>query len=298
MKLGYVDVPNFGDALNPYIFDQCLPEFFDGQSNEVLMGIGSILGFEKFEGVPKKIVFSSGYAVGYAAPPAIDHTYDIFCVRGPLTARELDLSPDLAVTDGAALLRFMDHERVEKTHPYTYVPHKSTEKLYDWPRVCRETGINYVSPESGVEHVLEEIRRSKVVLAEAMHAAIVADTLRIPWVPVVTNARINEFKWRDWAASLDMEYAPQRIPRIYQRSHIEDGIRYRLGGLLPEMGVQAAASAIDLWYRTEAQEKVYRAFEGLKQVDPCLSSRNVFDEKTAELRDVLYQLRRKYSKRR
>jgi succinoglycan biosynthesis protein ExoV len=290
MKLGYVDVPNFGDALNPYIFDHYLPGFFDGERDEVLMGIGSILGFEQFEEVSKKIVFSSGYAPGYAPLPRIDHTYDIFCVRGPLTARRLDLNPNLAVTDGAALLRFMDHEPVETIHRYTYIPHKSTEKLYDWQRVCQETGINYVSPESGVEYVLEEIRRSEVVLAEAMHAAIVADTFRIPWVPVVTNARINEFKWRDWTASLDMEYTPVRIPTIYRRSHIEQGIRHRVGGLLPELGVHAAASAINLWYRAALQRKVYKAFEDLKRVSPNLSSWHVFDKRTLKLNDVMDQI--------
>lgn len=294
MKLGYVDVPNFGDALNPYLFEHYLPGFFDGRSSEVLMGIGSILGFERFEEIPKKIVFSSGYAVGYASPPSIDHTYDVFCVRGPLTARELDLSADLAVTDGAGLLRFMDHDPVEKAHQYTYIPHKSTEKLYDWPRVCRETGINYVSPESGVEHVLEEIRRSELVLAEAMHAAIVADTFRIPWVPVVTNARINEFKWRDWTASLGMEYAPERIPSIYQRSHIEQGVQDRLGTFLPNVAVRTVAGAVDLWYRTAVRDKVWAAFEELKRVDPCLSPPIVFDAKTSELREILYRIENKY----
>jgi succinoglycan biosynthesis protein ExoV len=294
MTLGYVDVPNFGDALNPYIFNCYLPGFFDGEPGRVLMGIGSILGFEQFEEAPKKIVFSSGYAPGYAAPPIIDHTYDVFCVRGPLTARKLDLNPNLAVTDGAGLLRFMDHEPVEKTHSYTYIPHKSTEKLYDWPRVCRETGINYVSPESGVEYVLGEIRRSKVVLAEAMHAAIVADTFRIPWVPVVTNARINEFKWRDWTSSLDIDYEPQRIPSIYGRSHLERGIRERLGGLLPGAVVEAAAGTLDLWYRVSARERVYRAFEEMRHVDPVLSPRDAFDRKTSALREALHRLERKY----
>ena len=295
MKLGYVDVPNFGDALNPYLFDHYLPGFFDGCPREVLMGIGSILGFERFEKAPKKIVFSSGYAVGYASPPDVDHTYDVFCVRGPLTARKLGLSSNLAVTDGAGLLRFMDHDPVEKTHQYTYVPHKSTEKLYDWPRVCRETGINYVSPESGVKHVLEEIRRSEVVLAEAMHAAIVADTFRIPWVPVVTDARINEFKWRDWTASLNMDYGPRRIPSIYQQPHIKRGVRHRLGTFLPDVGVRAAASAVSLWYRMTRRDKVYTAFEELKCVDPHMSSQNVFDKKTARLREIIHRLKNEYS---
>jgi succinoglycan biosynthesis protein ExoV len=294
MTLGYVDVPNFGDALNPYIFGHYLPGFFDGEASPVLMGIGSILGFGQFEEVPMKVVFSSGYAPGYATPPTIDHTYDVFCVRGPLTARELDLDPDLAVTDGAGLLRFMDHEPVETIHRYTYIPHKSTEKLYDWPRVCRETGINYVSPESGVEYVLKQIRRSEVVLAEAMHAAIVADTFRIPWVPVVTNARINEFKWRDWTCSLNLEYAPERIPSIYCQSHIKQGLQNRLGAFLPDVGIRVAASVVDGWYRATARDRVYAAFEELKQATPNLSSWDVVDEKTTRLREVLYHLKKKY----
>jgi len=295
MRLGYADVPNFGDALNPIIFEHFLPDFFDEESDEVLIGIGSILGFEQFARASKKVVFSSGYAVGYADPPSIDETYDIYCVRGPLTTRELGLDSGLSLTDGAALLRFVDFEPVEKVHSYTYIPHKSTEKLYDWPTVCREVGINYVSPEAGVNAVLKEIRRSEVVLAEAMHAAIVADTFRIPWVPVVTNARINEFKWRDWAASLGMEYTPQRIPRIYQLSHIEDGIRQRLGGFLPRPVVQVVASGLDLWYRRTARDSVYSAFEELKRVDPCLSTRKMFDEKTSALREVLHQLEKDYA---
>jgi len=296
MRLGYADVPNFGDALNPIIFDHFLPgSFFDGDPREVLIGVGSILGFEEFKGASTKIVFSSGYAVGYAEPPTIDETYDIFCVRGPLTTRKLGLDSKYALTDGAGLLRFMDFEPVEKIHQYTYIPHKSTEKLYDWPHVCRKTGINYVSPEAGVRYVLKEIRRSETVLAEAMHAAIVADTFRIPWVPVVTNARINEFKWKDWAASLDVEYAPQQIPRIYQRSHIGNGVRHRLGKLLPNVGVKAIAGAADLWYQTTARENVYKAFEGLKEEEPYLSSGEAFHEKTTRLRESLFLLREKYS---
>ncbi|WP_263820520.1 polysaccharide pyruvyl transferase family protein [Salinibacter sp.] len=296
MRLGYADVPNFGDALNPIIFEHFLPDFFDAESDEVLIGIGSILGFEQFAMASRKVVFSSGYAVGYADPPSIDETYDIHCVRGPLTARELGLDSDLSLTDGAALLRFMDFETVEKTHSYTYIPHKSTEKLYDWPKVCQENGINYVSPEAGVSTVLKEIRRSEVVLAEAMHAAIVADTFRIPWVPVVTNARINEFKWRDWTASLGVKYSPQRIPRIYQRSHIEDGIQHRLGEFLPRAVVQVAASGIDLWYRRTAQDSVYRAFEELKHVDPCLSEQKIFDKKSSYLREVIHEIEKTYEK--
>src|SRR5690606_31984382 len=46
----------------------------------------------------------------------------------------------------------------------------------------------------------------KLVIAEAMHAAIIADSYRVPWVSVSSSRRINAFKWQDWAASLRMTH--------------------------------------------------------------------------------------------
>jgi succinoglycan biosynthesis protein ExoV len=32
--------------------------------------------------------------------------------------------------------------------------------------------------------------------------------MRIPWVPVITNPTIDEFKWRDWTLSMDVPFEP------------------------------------------------------------------------------------------
>jgi succinoglycan biosynthesis protein ExoV len=45
-----------------------------------------------------------------------------------------------------------------------------------------------------------------------MHAAIVADALRVPWIPVVLSPQSNSFKWLDWTLSLSLPYNPTTLP--------------------------------------------------------------------------------------
>lgn len=41
-----------------------------------------------------------------------------------------------------------------------------------------------------------------------MHAAIIADAFRVPWVPMVTSPQINTFKWLDWTSTIEQRYTP------------------------------------------------------------------------------------------
>src|ERR1019366_6854573 len=52
---------------------------------------------------------------------------------------------------------------------------------------------------------------AKLVVAEAMHGAIVADTLRIPWIAVECSPEILPFKWVDWCQSMDLPYKPFQL---------------------------------------------------------------------------------------
>jgi succinoglycan biosynthesis protein ExoV len=67
--------------------------------------------------------------------------------------------------------------------------------------------------------ILEAFSRARLVLTEAMHGAIVADALRIPWIPLAISPEMNRFKWMDWtmAMELPLHFHPLPTPSRYQR---------------------------------------------------------------------------------
>jgi succinoglycan biosynthesis protein ExoV len=77
--------------------------------------------------------------------------------------------------------------------------------------------IRYIDPRWPVETVLAEIAASSILVTEAMHGAIVADSLRIPWVPISPNGR-HHAKWYDWADSLGIEltFSPTAPSVLYE----------------------------------------------------------------------------------
>jgi succinoglycan biosynthesis protein ExoV len=212
VRLFYYQDPggNFGDDLNAWLWPRLIPELLDGDGGTLFVGIGSILDRRIPQG-PRKIVFGTG--VGYGLLPVLNEEWRVCCVRGPLSAKALGLPPQLAVTDPAALVRTLRGAPIERRQGVSFIPHfrtpaRALEAGIDLEAVCARAGINYIDPCGPVEEVLDAIESSGKVIAEAMHGAIVADALRIPWLPVRLSDRIRLLKWRDWCGSLRMEYSP------------------------------------------------------------------------------------------
>ncbi|MDQ3706232.1 MAG: polysaccharide pyruvyl transferase family protein [Chloroflexota bacterium] len=212
MRLFYYQDPdgNFGDDLNAWLWPRLIPELLDDDGSTLFVGIGSILDRRIPQG-PRKIVFGTG--VGYGLLPVLNEEWQVCCVRGPLSARALGLPPELAVTDSAALVRTLRRAPVERGHKVSFIPHfrtpaRALEVGVDLEVVCTSAGINYIDPSGPVEDVLNAIESSGKIIAEAMHGAIVADALGVPWLPVRLSDRIRRIKWRDWCGSLGMEYSP------------------------------------------------------------------------------------------
>jgi len=97
------------------------------------------------------------------------------------------------------------------------MPHFLTIPFLDWPKVCQDLGLFYVSPCSPVETVMQELRSCKSLITEAMHGAIIADAFRIPWVRVTINAwqredfDISSLKWLDWGLSVRADVTPVHL---------------------------------------------------------------------------------------
>ncbi len=214
MKLYYFDrSPNFGDSLNDWLWQRLLPDRWDPSDETLFSGIGTIINTE-MPAAARWIVFSSG--VGYGGPPPNfgGSNWNIVSVRGPLSASVLGLPSAAAITDGAILLaalpEFTPLPEAER-NGVVFVPHFEAERDAAWPEACLGAGIEYVNALGDSRAIVERIRRARLVLAEAMHAAIVADALRVPWVPVVSSPLVSTFKWLDWTQSMNMPYLPRAV---------------------------------------------------------------------------------------
>lgn len=216
MKLHYFVDPkgNFGDDLNPWLWPRVAPGLLDDDASELFVGIGTLINHRLPES-PLKHVMGSG--VGYGRLPVVDDRIRFHAVRGPHSARVLGLPDDVAITDAAVLLRALDWTPAPSDRPkVNLVLTGESQSNFDWEPVCREAGIGMISCHEDVEAVLSAIRGSDLVLADAMHGAIAADTLRVPWVAVTCNEDILAAKWKDWLASLKLPYEPVHIEPLFE----------------------------------------------------------------------------------
>ena len=216
---------NFGDDLNAFLWKELLPQEVLDHPDVVLLGIGSIFnsGHASERETVGRRVYVLGSGAGYGALPSNFQDWSILCVRGPLTARLIG-RPELAATDAAALLAATNLAKLnEKRDLVLFMPHHDSLHFGAWQQVAEDAGLTFVSPRLPAEETLQLFSRARLVIAEAMHGAIVADTMRIPWVPVTTAPGVFPFKWRDWTGSLDLPYKPIHIPP----STFEDFVRHR-----------------------------------------------------------------------
>jgi len=301
MRLSYCRLRggNFGDDLNPWLWPRLAPGLLDDDPGTEFLGIGTWLHHRHPPGV-RRVVFSTG--AGYNRLPRLDANWDFHCVRGPLTAALLRLPRRLAVTDGAVLVRTLRPEPVEKRHIISYIPHHRSQQLGDWKTVCRTAGIHYIDPGGDVETVLAEIRRSRLLISEALHGAVVADALRIPWIAVRGHGFILRLKWEDWCRSLEMPYRPHDLPPLWQQplplGHRARNLPKRLAGLFHLGKEKWGWAPLRVSGRRRVEQCVSKLTWIAERAEPQLSPDRSLDRATNELLARLDRLKRAYGVRR
>lgn len=285
LQLLYWDGGNFGDELNVWLWEKLLPDVVDtktpyreGSDRPLFVGIGTILGDNLPEN-QSKAVFGSG--VGYHGLPVLDHNLHIYCVRGPLTAKAINIDERYAITDPAILIRTLNLEPIKKKYAYSFMPHHTSVDSVAWKSVCEKLDIKYIDPRLDFEETLNKLRASEVVIAEAMHAAIVADALRIPWVPVnFHSVKINTFKWDDWCQSLGLLYKPYTLG-LHKKSRL---IKRKIP-LIPVSFVRRFVNAL----------LVRRALSNvLRNAKPILADSTIVEDKTELLLGVMHELEKDF----
>ncbi|RAI43563.1 hypothetical protein CH341_13740 [Rhodoplanes roseus] len=216
MRLHYYksSVGNFGDDLNVWLWPRLLPDAWDPDDGIRFAGIGTIIT-TAMPDAEQWIVLGSGAGYGPAPRGFGGPGWCILSVRGPLSARVLGLPADKAVTDGALLLNTLpEFQPVAEADRVgtVFVPHYQALECGAWDEACRRAGIELLDPRADSRGVVERLRKARCVIADSMHAAIIADAMRVPWIPVVTSAEINTFKWLDWTGSMEVPYRPVGLP--------------------------------------------------------------------------------------
>lgn len=240
---------NFGDDLNPWLWEQLFGTELD-QKDACFFGIGSILhnGNKHLKALKKdekKIVFGTGVrpAKDYSRF-TVDDTWDIRFLRGPLSSFALGGKYPY-ITDAAYAIRqipdfskrFLNKEKKYKT---SLMPYFHSVEYFDWKKLCDELGYHYISPysENGVEETLNEIAASEQLITEAMHGAILADALRVPWhrfilsTPHTEGGLVSEFKWNDWLLSVGMSTIESTFIPFYSKGRVYEFFKNKSKGLL------------------------------------------------------------------
>lgn len=210
---------NFGDDMNAWFWDDLLSGWRDAEPDVTLFGIGTILGRKILADHGRVLVCGSG--AGYGSIDGIDRDkVDVAWVRGPRTAAMMGLDRGLAITDPACMVttmpRFSGLPR--GTGGTIFIPHRSTARLdLDWDRIGRHAGLRVVLPSGEAHEVIARIAAADLVVTESMHGAIFADAFRVPWVPVRVSNEFNDFKWHDWAESVEVRMQVQEALALPRR---------------------------------------------------------------------------------
>jgi len=203
------DLSNFGDELNLWLWPQLLDGAFDGQG-DLFFGIGSNIR-AGFPAGRRKVVLGAG-AGGYSPLPTKDGTWAFYFVRGKLTARALGLDEALGIGDAGIYIRSCKVPRQRIAGKVAFIPHWESIWRGKWQEVCQLAGLHFVDPTGSVDAVLADIASADFVVTEAMHGAIIADALRVPWIPLRPTHDLHHMKWHDWTSALGMDLDWARVP--------------------------------------------------------------------------------------
>jgi len=215
---------NVGDRLNAWLWPALLGDIRH-DTDMALLGIGTLLN-EPFcrQLLSERRIAVLGTGAGYGALPQLDERWTVYAVRGPRTAAALGLSADLAIADSAYLLAGLDWAggRTEaQSGEVLVVPHHRSLPLLDWQALCNRAGLTFLSPLLPAEAFMARLASARLVLAEAMHGAILADIVRVPWRAFSFGRQFSLDKWLDWSEAFEIDLDVQQLKGFYDPGYAE-----------------------------------------------------------------------------
>lgn len=203
----WTEIPNFGDALTPYLLDRFahLEAFHASLANSNVITVGSVL-----DSIPRGwngyIAGAGRIRYGRSMQGLLDA--HILGVRGPLSAIGLG---DVAIGDPGLLANELVSVG-ERDITLGIVPHWSDTRLAYDPRFKFTDSRIVISAWQHPLEVVRQIGRCEVIVTSSLHGAIVADAFGLPRrLEMAHRFKVDEyeggtFKFEDYNASIGLPF--------------------------------------------------------------------------------------------
>lgn len=269
---------NVGDVLNVWLWRRLIPELESLDPSGTLFGIGSILDARLNSPGPKYILGSGARSNNHGIRSETD--LKIFSLRGPLTAKALNVPTKLAATDPASIIIRL-YENKPRGSDIGIIPYFSSSQK-TWSKIAENLGYRFISPHLETEEFLSQLMRCNFVITEAMHGAILADSLRIPFFPIQANSvalegNTNYFKWKDWSESLNLNLSSVTLPPLWSIDEDSNNPFIKLKKSIKMNWIEKKIKSIVLGRNR------------------FLSSESVLNKKLDQLEDAIYRFRKSTS---
>lgn len=233
---GGMRVSNFGDAVNPLIFEALVgaqPRWAPAARADFAM-IGSVIE-TLLRAKSDALVFGSGLKDRVGDDP---HVLRIAAVRGRLTTHALGLSAEKAVGDPGLVVRSLVRSTPASARRtrVVVIPHFSAPNYSDARRAlaaARHRGAEVVMPNRHPLDVARMVSGAQLVLTSSLHAMVFADALGTPVQRVRFSGQGGEpeFKYQDYESIFPVNSAVMHIDRWLSEgistSRIIDGLEPR-----------------------------------------------------------------------
>lgn len=262
-----------------------LPNFFDDDPAELFLGIGSVFD-ARHDAAAVKVVAGAGYG-GYQAPPVLDANWIVHWVRGPRTARLLGLTEACGLGDPAMLLTGPGNDSARSIG---YMPHFESLARGAWAEAATAAGIALIDPRDDPAAIITAICNCRILVSEAMHGAIVADAMRVPWIALRPLAPVHRAKWYDWADALGIQlhFRPLTASSLPERLQVSPLAASHHGRRLLDRACPVLASAGQRRFIERAAQSLAAA----AAAPPQLSAATALDRCRTRMLERLEILRR------